>query len=93
MNGKTLYILPEETFKKIELPVLARNKLDNGISKNLWYEQVVPHESLFAFAVLGTEENLAIFKKAVDGKVVQFGGQCFHWIRSLQGFGEGGITI
>ena len=50
LNGKTLYILPEETFKKIELPVLARNKLDNGISKNLWYEQVVPHESLFAFA-------------------------------------------
>lgn len=74
LNGKTLYILPEETFKKIELPVLARNKLDNGISKNLWYEQVVPHESLFAFAVLGTAENLAIFKKAVDGKVVQFGG-------------------
>ena len=32
LNGKTLYILPEETFKKIELPVLARNKLDNGIS-------------------------------------------------------------
>ena len=24
--------------------------------------------------LLGTEENLAIFKKAVDGKVVQFGG-------------------
>ena len=70
MNGKTLYILPEETFKKIELPVLARNKLDNGISKNLWYEQVVPHESL--------------------GSVW---GQCFHWIWSLQGFGEGGITI
>lgn len=74
VNGKNLYILPEEIFKKIELPVIARNQLDNGISKNLWYEQVVPHESLFAFVVLGTEDNLAIFRKAVNGKVVQFGG-------------------
>lgn len=74
LDGKSLYVLSEEIFRKIELPVMARNKLDNGISKNLWYEQVVPHESLFSFAVLGTKENLDIFKKAVDGKVVQFGG-------------------
>ena len=29
------------------LPIIARNVLDNGESKNLWYEQVVPAEAVF----------------------------------------------
>lgn len=29
------------------LPVLARNQLENGISGNLWYEQIVPRETRF----------------------------------------------
>lgn len=29
------------------LPVLAHNRLENGISKNLWYEEVVPRKSVF----------------------------------------------
>ncbi|MCI5056452.1 MAG: type III-B CRISPR module RAMP protein Cmr4 [Flavobacteriales bacterium] len=32
-----------------ELPSVARNYLDNGISKNLWYEEIVPRESRFYF--------------------------------------------
>ncbi|MEO0625668.1 MAG: type III-B CRISPR module RAMP protein Cmr4 [Bacteroidota bacterium] len=34
-----------------ELPVIARNYLDNGQSKNLWYEEVVPRESIFGFVI------------------------------------------
>jgi len=30
-----------------QLPVIARNQLENGISKNLWYEEVVPRFSRF----------------------------------------------
>ena len=30
------------------LPIIARNVLDNGESKNLWYEQVLPAEESFA---------------------------------------------
>jgi len=30
-----------------ELPVIARNQLDNGISQNLWYEEFVPRKSVF----------------------------------------------
>jgi CRISPR-associated protein Cmr4 len=30
-----------------DLPVIARNSLDNGISTNLWYEEVVPRQSVF----------------------------------------------
>ena len=29
------------------LPIIARNVLDNGESKNLWYEQVIPAETVF----------------------------------------------
>lgn len=74
MDGKELHVLAEPDFRGLELPVTARNKLDNGISKNLWYEQIVPHESIFSFAVIGNDDHLKIFREAVDNKVVQFGG-------------------
>lgn len=74
LNGKELHIISEAEYRTMELPVMARNKLDNGISKNLWYEQIVPHESLFTFVVIGNEAHLKIFRDAVEGKVVQFGG-------------------
>lgn len=35
-----------------ELPVIARNCLENGVSKNLWYEQVLPRKSRLAFFIL-----------------------------------------
>jgi CRISPR-associated protein Cmr4 len=34
------------------LPVIARNHLENGISQNLWYEEIVPRQSRFYFAVI-----------------------------------------
>jgi CRISPR-associated protein Cmr4 len=35
------------------LPVISRNRLDsNGISEEVWHEEVVPHESVFYFVVL-----------------------------------------
>ena len=72
-----LYLLPEEVFRRISLPVLARNCLENGRSTNLWYEEVVPHESLFFFPVLaanGDATLLRAFAQQVDGKIIQFGG-------------------
>ena len=76
-------ILEEQLVKKINLPVLARNHLDNGISQNLWYEEVVPHEAVFFTAVLtdGTssgDEALESFDQHITGEkgysLVQFGG-------------------
>lgn len=57
-----------KNFDGYALPVMARNSLDeNGVSKNLWYEEVVPHGSIFYFAVIGPEE--------LDfSDVIQFGG-------------------
>ena len=72
---KDLHIMSKEDFDKLSLPVMARNHLENGISKNLWYEEVVPHKSIFCFAVLAeNEEVMTHFTDGVDGKVVQFGG-------------------
>jgi CRISPR-associated protein Cmr4 len=65
-----------ELLAGIELPVSARNVLKDGISKNLWYEQIVPHKSIFHFIVLTPEaENQLDSCLAVqDGEVIQFGG-------------------
>ncbi len=74
----TLYVVEEEALRNISLPVLARNRLDeDGRSTQLWYEEIVPHESLFFFPVLaehGAEELMKSFVEQLSGKIVQFGG-------------------
>lgn len=72
--GGSFAILSDSTFRKFPLPVVARNYLENGISKNLWYEELVPHETVFWFAVMGNDEALNSFDSTVNGQVVQFGG-------------------
>ena len=57
-------------FNSYSLPVIARNYLENGISKNLWYEEVVPHGSVFYMLIITPgEEN----KLEMD-EVKQIGG-------------------
>jgi CRISPR-associated protein Cmr4 len=56
--GTDLALFSDEEFKKLSLPVIARNHLDNGVSKNLWYEEVVPKKSKFYFFI-GKPENIA----------------------------------
>jgi len=67
-----------DQFKELatDLPVIARNYLKNGISENLWHEQVVPRESYFIFMVLAPDghPDLAAFDKLIDGQVIQVGG-------------------
>jgi len=47
--GSPAAIVPNELFSDLvqDLPVIARNQLENGESKNLWYEEVLPRESKF----------------------------------------------
>ena len=52
------------------LPIIARNVLENGESKNLWYEQVLPAETVLYTII---REEGEVLKKALDGKVVQIG--------------------
>lgn len=72
-----LYLLKNTEFQSVDLPVIARNRLNNGISEHLWFEEVVPHESLFSFVVTANDNESKWFKKfvdTIDNKVVQFGG-------------------
>ena len=75
--GDKVYTLQDEKFRRVELPVMARNCLENGISNNLWYEEIVPHHTTFVFPVVVPNketETLKSFKSAIDGQIVQFGG-------------------
>lgn len=49
-----------ESLDEYPLPVIARNKLNNGISENLWYEEYVPHHSLFWLPVLYPDDVFCI---------------------------------
>lgn len=43
-----LYLSDQEMSEHLEqLPVIARNQLNNGISANLWYEEFVPRKTVF----------------------------------------------
>ncbi len=71
--GDKWAITTHRTLCNIALPVVARNCLENGKSKNLWYEEIVPHKTLFHFIILtlGEENKLdTYFKK----EIFQFGG-------------------
>lgn len=52
------------------LPIIARNVLENGESKNLWYEQVLPAETVLYTIIQEKGEDL---KNALDGQIVQIG--------------------
>ena len=47
--GEPVAIVPHALFEALleDLPVIARNQLENGVSKNLFYEEVVPKKSKF----------------------------------------------
>ncbi len=53
--GQSIVLVDDENFieacSDYKLPVIARNNLENGQSKNLWYEQIIPRESKFFFAI------------------------------------------
>lgn len=52
------------------LPIIAHNKLDNGESVNLWYEQVLPAQTVFYTIIQEPGDELM---NALNGKVVQIG--------------------
>lgn len=57
--GGNLALFHDDDFKEFctDLPVIARNYLENGESKNLWYEEIVPRQTLFYFVVATPESE------------------------------------
>lgn len=76
--GEQYAIMNTEDFLLQDLPVVSRNKLDEkGQSENLWYEEIVPHESVFYFIAISydnVEEKVEKTFKKIHGEIIQFGG-------------------
>ena len=75
---KDIVILKEEIFKdeiSRRLPVIARNCLENGVSKNLWYEEVVPRESVFYTGIVNSQntEKFEDFCRKLEDNLIQIG--------------------
>lgn len=75
--GENLVIFHEDNFSELceDLPVIARNHLENGESKNLWYEQVVPRQSMFYFTIIRPDDKAlnSEFDKLLTNSAVQIG--------------------
>lgn len=54
------------------LPIVARNCLDNGESINLWYEQILPQETIFYTTILSDNDKVASVLQAQQA-LVQIG--------------------
>ena len=52
------------------LPIIARNKLENGESDNLWYEQVLPPNSVLGTLIIAKDNSL---DRVLDGQLIQIG--------------------
>jgi len=81
LNNIAIY--PDDKFKELELPVVARNKIGKeGTSENLWYEEIVPKESQFFFFIIKPDNIADEDRKKADsfdnrfldkGEVIQVG--------------------
>lgn len=73
-QAKTVVAVSAKEMEKIcsddNLPIIARNVLDNGESKNLWYEQVLPAETVLYTII---QEKGDVLAKALNGQIVQIG--------------------
>jgi CRISPR-associated protein Cmr4 len=86
--GRDVVLMADADFKyqcsDACLPIIARNNLENGVSRNLWYEQIVPREARFYFFTSTNESNDAFATEIALGQYVQVGanasigyGKCF----------------
>ncbi len=75
--GENLIILKDEDLKLLcsddYLPVISRNNLEDGQSKNLWYEQVLPKYSRLIFALTGEDKQFDVFCTEMNNSLVQIG--------------------
>jgi len=73
--GKDIAIFSDNNFKELcdddNLPIIARNKLENGESKNLWYEQALPQETIFYSLFLSPDDDIT--KDILEEEIVQIG--------------------
>jgi CRISPR-associated protein Cmr4 len=63
----------EDLTSDYQLPLIARNNLENGQSKNLWYEQIMPRQSKFYTMITATKAGDTSFYDLIKDQNVQIG--------------------
>ena len=78
--GTRLAILSDKFFTTLcddnHLPVMARNNLNDGVSANLWYEQILPRYTRLYFMLMDSGIDSTItkdFYSALSSKIFQIG--------------------
>lgn len=62
--------------KTIDLPVMAHNVLDEKKkSTNLWFEEYVPHESVFGLIIMSPKNDNRLDEIMGENPVIQFGAE------------------
>lgn len=56
-----------------DLPVIARNYIEDGTSQNLWYEEVVPHQTVFLTFISNSGHFINEFEKELTTGIIQIG--------------------
>jgi CRISPR-associated protein Cmr4 len=89
--GENCILLKDEHFEEIanELPFVARNYLENGKSENLWYEEIVPRESIFYFFI----QQPTNIKKEHEEKVKEHFATFDAYLKDTQLFIGANTTI
>ena len=74
LGTKNWVLMSYDTLHNIDLPVMAHNVLSDGKSDNFWYEEVVPHESIFGMLIGCPKKGDNLIDCMLkDRPVVQFG--------------------
>ena len=81
--GAPLILLSDKDLSSVcdnnNLPVIARNNLENGQSQNLWYEQILPRFSKLYFTLIKEQpvkpidDLFEIFDQNIENNVIQIG--------------------
>ncbi|KAF5066214.1 RAMP superfamily protein [anaerobic digester metagenome] len=76
--GDSIALLDATAMNKAlkDLPIIARNSLENGQSENLWYEEVIPRNSKFFFFIAAPESSADYetnFENPLLNSIVQIG--------------------
>lgn len=77
--GENLVLVADSRFDELvadeNLPIIARNNLENGISQNLWYEQVLPRQTRFFTLLLypPQDNHIKEFSTHLQERPVQIG--------------------
>lgn len=72
--GQKLYVMEEDHFRQIPLPVTVRNSQQVG-RRNLWYEEIVPHKSVLYMLTASSDDSVDVLDAVLKRRdIVQFGG-------------------